>query len=205
LLYRRKDKRKDNMIEIRWHGRGGQGAKTAALLLADVGFSAGLNVQGFPEYGPERMGAPITAYNRLSDEVIRSHSNIYEPDMVVVVDETLLKTVDVTSGLKKGGKLLINSNRPPKDVLAEFPSIDAEIYVVDAIDIAVRTIGRAIPNTPLLSAVVRLSGIMEQAGATAAIEEAFTEKFATKPELVKGNMNAVREAWNGVLRIDEEN
>jgi pyruvate ferredoxin oxidoreductase gamma subunit len=193
------------MIEIRWHGRGGQGAKTAALLLADVGFSAGLNVQGFPEYGPERMGAPITAYNRLNKDVIRIHSNIYEPDMVVVVDETLLKTVDVTSGLKKGGKLLINSNRPPKDVLEAFTGIDAEIYVVDAIDIAVRTIGKAIPNTPLLSAVVKLSGIMAHDEATIAIEEAFTEKFATKPELVKGNMNAVKEAWNGVLRIDEEN
>jgi pyruvate ferredoxin oxidoreductase gamma subunit len=193
------------MIEIRWHGRGGQGAKTAALLLADVGFSAGLNVQGFPEYGPERMGAPITAYNRLSEDVIRSHSNIYEPDMVVVVDETLLKTVDVASGLKKGGKLIINSNRPPKELLPLFGEIDAEIYVVDAIDIAVRTIGRAIPNTPLLSAVVKLSGIMEHSGAIIAIEEAFTEKFRTKPELVTGNMNAVREAWNGVIRIDEEN
>ncbi|MDR2487776.1 MAG: 2-oxoacid:acceptor oxidoreductase family protein, partial [Clostridiales Family XIII bacterium] len=120
------------MIEIRWHGRGGQGAKTAALLLADVAFSAGLNVQGFPEYGPERMGAPITAYSRLSEETIRSHSNIYEPDMVVVVDETLLKTVDVASGLKKGGKLLVNSKRPPTELLEEFGAADAEIHVVDA-------------------------------------------------------------------------
>ena len=90
------------MIEIRWHGRGGQGAKTAALLLADAAFATGLYVQGFPEYGPERMGAPITAYNRLSDAPIRIHSNIYQPDMVVVVDETLLKAVDVAAGLKEG-------------------------------------------------------------------------------------------------------
>ena len=90
-----------NHTEIRWHGRGGQGAKTAALLLADVAFQTGKYVQGFPEYGPERMGAPITAYNRISDTVIRSHSNIYDPQYVVVVDESLLESVDVTSGLKE--------------------------------------------------------------------------------------------------------
>ena len=84
--------------EIRWHGRGGQGAKTAALLLADVAFMTGKHVQGFPEYGPERMGAPITAYDRISDTEIRVHSNIYEPDYVVVVDDTLLHSVDVTKG-----------------------------------------------------------------------------------------------------------
>ena len=86
-------------LEIRWHGRGGQGAKTAALLLADVAWKTGAHVQGFPEYGPERMGAPITAYNRISKEAIRVHSNIYTPDLVVVVDETLLESVDVTAGL----------------------------------------------------------------------------------------------------------
>ena len=90
-------------VEIRWHGRGGQGAKTAALLMADVAFKTGKYVQGFPEYGPERMGAPITAYNRISDEPITVHSNIYEPDYVVVVDESLLETIDVTKGLKKDG------------------------------------------------------------------------------------------------------
>ena len=88
-----------DLLEIRWHGRGGQGAKTAALLLADVAFSTGMYVQGFPEYGPERMGAPITAYNRLSRKPIRVHSNIYSPDMVVVVDETLLDSINVTNGL----------------------------------------------------------------------------------------------------------
>ena len=98
------------MIEIRWHGRGGQGAKTASLLLADIAFNTGKYIQGFPEYGPERMGAPITAYNRISDKPIRNHSNIYEPDYVVVVDDTLLSTVDVTNGLKENGALIINTN-----------------------------------------------------------------------------------------------
>jgi pyruvate ferredoxin oxidoreductase gamma subunit len=195
-------RRRIEMIEIRWHGRGGQGAKTAALLLADVGFSAGLYVQGFPEYGPERMGAPITAYNRLSKNEIRVHSNIYDPGMVVVVDETLLKTVGVTAGLKQDGKLLVNSNRAPADVLAEFGDFDGEIYVIDAVDIAVRTIGKPMPNAPLLSAAIRLSGIMEKDDALKAMEEAFTEKFHTKPEVVKGNMAAVTEAWSAVLRIN---
>jgi pyruvate ferredoxin oxidoreductase gamma subunit len=203
------------MIEIRWHGRGGQGAKTAALLLADVGFSAGLYVQGFPEYGPERMGAPITAYNRLSKDEIRVHSNIYDPDMVVVVDETLIKTVGVADGLKPGGKLLVNSNRAPADVLADFGAAGTsgdsgasgergEVYVIDAVDIAVRTIGRPMPNAPLLAAAIRLSGIMEKDEAIAAMKEAFTEKFHSKPDVIDGNMAAVTEAWSSVLLIGEK-
>ena len=106
-----------DLVEFRWHGRGGQGAKTAALLLADVAFMIGKHVQGFPEYGPERMGAPITAYDRISDKEIRVHSNIYEPDFVVVVDETLLNTVDVTKGIKEGGAILINTERSGEELL----------------------------------------------------------------------------------------
>ena len=104
----------NRITEIRWHGRGGQGAKTACLLLADVAFSAGKYVQGFPEYGPERMGAPITAYNRISDDRCTVHSNIYTPDFVVVVDESLLESVDVTAGLKEDGAIVINSARDPE-------------------------------------------------------------------------------------------
>ena len=104
-------------IEIRWHGRGGQGAKTAALLLADVAFKTGAYVQGFPEYGPERMGAPITAYNRISRDEIRVHSNIYTPDLVVVVDETLLESVDVTAGLKEDGAIIINTAKTKEEII----------------------------------------------------------------------------------------
>lgn len=191
------------MIEIRWHGRGGQGAKTAALLLADAAFETGLYVQGFPEYGPERMGAPITAYNRLSETPIRIHSNIYEPDMVVVVDETLLKSVDVLAGLKQGGKLLVNSNSNPEDIIAEFPDYDGEIYVIDAADISIRTIGKNLPNTPLLSAVVKISGIMEKEDFFNNMNKAFKEKFSTKPEVIEGNMNAIKEAYLGAICISE--
>ena len=101
----------NDLIEIRWHGRGGQGAKTASLLLADAAFNTGKYIQGFPEYGPERMGAPITAYNRISNNPITIHSNIYEPDYVVVVDDTLLDSVDVTSGLKSSGAIVINTTQ----------------------------------------------------------------------------------------------
>ena len=105
-----------DIVEIRWHGRGGQGAKTASLLLADAAFNTGKYVQGFPEYGPERMGAPITAYNRISSERSTVHSNIYFPDYVVVVDETLLSAVDVTAGLKKEGAIVINSSKSPAEL-----------------------------------------------------------------------------------------
>ena len=192
------------MIEIRWHGRGGQGTKTAALLLADAAFDAGLYVQGFPEYGPERMGAPITAYNRLDEEPIRVHSGIYEPDMVVVVDETLITAVDVCSGMKPGGRIVVNSNRKPEFVAAEFDGFEGEIYAVDAADISIRNLGKNLPNTPLLSVVAKLTGVIEEKEFFEVMEKAFSEKFASKPEVVSGNVTALREAWNGAVLVNGE-
>ncbi len=130
------------LVEIRWHGRGGQGAKTAALLLADVAFNIGKHVQGFPEYGPERMGAPITAYDRISDQEIRVHSNIYEPNYVAVVDETLLHTVDVTRGIKKGGAILINTERSSEELMPELNGYEGRIYTINAREICDRTLGQ---------------------------------------------------------------
>ena len=121
-----------NGIEIRWHGRGGQGAKTAALLLADVAFKTGKHVQGFPEYGPERMGAPITAYNRISSDVIRVHSNIYDPDFVAVVDETLLHTVDVTAGLKKEGAIIVNTAKSKEEIMPQLNGYEGRVVTIDA-------------------------------------------------------------------------
>ena len=120
------------LTEIRWHGRGGQGAKTAALLLADVAFNTGKHVQGFPEYGPERMGAPITAYDRISDNPIRVHSNIYEPDFVVVVDDTLLHSVDVTNGLKEDGAILINTVKELDEVKPLLNGYKGKVFLIDA-------------------------------------------------------------------------
>ena len=132
----------NNLIEIRWHGRGGQGAKTASLLLADAAFNTGKYIQGFPEYGPERMGAPITAYNRISNSPITIHSNIYEPDYVVVVDDTLLETVDVTSGLKENGAIVINTIKDNDTLKKALKNYKGSIYKIDAKKISMEALGR---------------------------------------------------------------
>ena len=142
----------NNLIEIRWHGRGGQGAKTASLLLADAAFNTGKYIQGFPEYGPERMGAPITAYNRISDKPITIHSNIYEPDYVVVVDDTLLESVPVTAGLKKEGAIVINTTKSPEYLKEKLNGYDGNIYTIDARKVSEETLGKYFPNTPMLAA-----------------------------------------------------
>lgn len=186
------------ITEIRWHGRGGQGAKTACLLLADVAFTAGKYVQGFPEYGPERMGAPITAYNRISDERCTVHSNIYTPDYVVVVDETLLESVDVTSGLKEDGAIVINSSREPEELKKYLHGYRGGVYAIDARSVSERNLGNYFPNTPMLAAIVKVSGILEEDQFIADMEESFSHKFATKPQVIEGNMKCLRESMKEV-------
>ncbi len=186
------------LTEIRWHGRGGQGAKTASLLLADVAFSTGRYVQGFPEYGPERMGAPITAYNRISSEKIRVHSNIYNPDFVVVVDESLLDSVDVTAGLKAGGAIIINSEKKPDEISGRLAGYSGRVYTVDAARISTECLGKNFPNTPMLAAVVKVSGIMEENTFIKEMEESFRHKFASKPKVIEGNLKALKAAMNEV-------
>ena len=179
-------------IEIRWHGRGGQGAKTAALLLADVAFETGKYVQGFPEYGPERMGAPITAYNRISDEVIRIHSNIYDPDYVVVVDETLIGPVDVAKGLNPEGAIIVNTSRKPDEIRKLLNGYKGRVYTIDARKISVAALGRYFPNTPMLAAVVKVCKVMDEKRFIDEMQKSFEHKFASKPEVVEGNMKALR-------------
>ena len=178
-------------IEIRWHGRGGQGAKTAALLLADVAFKTGMHVQGFPEYGPERMGAPITAYNRISRNKIRVHSNIYTPDLVVVVDETLLHSVDVTAGLKEDGAIIINTNKTQEEVRPLLNGYKGAVYTVDARAISIETLGKNFPNSPMLAAAVAVSGVMEKEAFISEMRASYEHKFAKKPEVIDGNMRAL--------------
>lgn len=181
-----------NTVEIRWHGRGGQGAKTAALLLADVCFSTGKYVQGFPEYGPERMGAPITAYNRISSERIRVHSNIYHPDFVVVVDETLLETVDVTAGLSKEGAIVVNTAKSAKEIKPHLNGYEGKVHTIDARRISVEALGKYFPNSPMLAAIVAISGVIDRATFLKEMESSYKHKFAKKPEVIEGNMNALR-------------
>ncbi|WP_039766083.1 2-oxoacid:acceptor oxidoreductase family protein [Caldicellulosiruptor sp. F32] len=178
------------MIEIRWHGRGGQGAKTASLLLAEAAFNTGKYVQGFPEYGPERMGAPITAYNRISDERITIHSNIYEPDYVVVVDETLIGSVDVTKGLKKGGAIIVNTSKSPDEIKKLLGDFDGKVYTIDARKISRECLGKYFPNVPVLGAVIKVTGIIPENEAIKDMEESLKHKFATKPDVIEGNLKA---------------
>ena len=191
----------NNLIEIRWHGRGGQGAKTASLLLADAAFNTGQYIQGFPEYGPERMGAPITAYNRISDKPITIHSNIYEPDYVVVVDDTLLESVPVTAGLKKEGAIVINTTKSPEYLKEKLNGYDGNIYTIDARKVSEETLGKYFPNTPMLAAIVKVTGIMSDEAFLEDMKGSFKHKFAKKPEVIEGNMKALELALKEVTKI----
>lgn len=195
----------NNGIEIRWHGRGGQGAKTAALLLADVAFKTGQYVQGFPEYGPERMGAPITAYNRISEDKIRIHSNIYTPDYVVVVDETLLDSVDVTAGLKKDGAIIINTPKSRDELKDKLNGYEGKVYTVDTRHISVKTLGKNFPNSPMLAAVVAVSNVMPRDTFIREMRASYQHKFAKKPEVIDGNMEALEMTFDTLAEdIDKD-
>lgn len=191
-----------NLIEIRWHGRGGQGAKTASLLLADAAFNTGKYIQGFPEYGPERMGAPITAYNRISNEPITIHSNIYEPDYVVVVDDTLLESVDVTAGLKESGAIVINTTKDNEYLKTALKNYNGAIYKIDARKISMEALGRYFPNTPMLASIVKVSKIMTEEEFLNDMVGSFKHKFAKKPEVIEGNMKALEMALQQVEKVN---
>lgn len=192
----------NDLIEIRWHGRGGQGAKTASLLLADAAFNTGKFIQGFPEYGPERMGAPITAYNRISNTKINIHSNIYEPDYVVVVDDTLLECIDVTSGLKESGAIVINTTKDADYLKNVLKGYKGSIYTIDARKISMEALGKYFPNTPMLAAIVKVSEVMTDEELLNDMEGSFKHKFAKKPEVIEGNMKALTLALKEVKKIN---
>ena len=191
----------EGLIEIRWHGRGGKKEKTASLLLADAAFNTGKYIQGFPEYGPERMGAPITAYNRISDKPITIHSNIYEPDYVVVVDDTLLETVPVTAGLKNTGAIVINTTKNAEEIKGLLKGYEGKVYKIDARKISEEALGRYFPNTPMLAAIVKVSKVMSDEELLNDMKGSFKHKFAKKPEVIEGNMKALEMALNSVEEI----
>ena len=191
----------NDLIEIRWHGRGGQGAKTACLLLADAAFNTGKYIQGFPEYGPERMGAPITAYNRIGNNPITIHSNIYEPNFVVVVDDTLLDCVDVTAGLKPDGAIVINTTKELNEIKPKLKNYEGSIYTIDARSISIEALGKYFPNTPMLAAIVKVSKVMSDEDFLEDMKGSFKHKFAKKPEVIDGNMKALELALKEVKKI----
>ena len=186
------------IVEIRWHGRGGQGAKTACMLLADAAFTSGKYVQGFPEYGPERMGAPITAYNRISDERCDVHSFIYEPDYVVVVDESLLEAVDVTAGLSEKGAIIINSERAPAARRPMLRGYAGRVCTIDARHISEAVLGSYFPNTPMLAAAVKVSGVIEPDSFMRDMEIAYRHKFAAKPQVIGKNLACLKQSMEEV-------
>ncbi len=185
-----------NLTEIRWHARGGQGAVTAAKLLAETALSQGRYFQAFPEYGPERMGAPILAFTRISNDPIHIRSSITNPDIVVVLDPTLLNTIDVTVGTGDDGVLIINTDDEPAEIRKAMKLKGRKVYTVNATRIAKETIGRPIPNTPMMGALVKVTGLMPLKSLTDYVRKSFGKKFAA--EIIEGNVKAVERAYSEV-------
>ena len=164
------------LVEVRFHGRGGQGAWTASLLLARAGLKEERYIQSFPSFGPERAGAPITAYTRISDGPIHIHSSVYEPDVVVVLDPTLLGPA-VVEGMRPETKLVVNTGQTPAEVKERLGLEDAETWVVDATSLALKVLGRPITNTAMLGAFVRATGIVKLESLLEATRERFTGRI----------------------------
>lgn len=185
------------LTEIRWHGRGGQGAKTASQLLAEAASAAGMYVQGFPEYGPERMGAPIQAFNRYSDQPIALHCHVTEPDVVAVLDPSLLGPA-VIKGLSDTGALLVNTSDSPATVRAKTGLKIGRVYTVDASTISVETIGRDIPNTPMMGALIKATDFMAYDQFMIVMRQLLEDKFKSKTSVIEGNLKAIQRAYEEV-------
>ena len=185
------------LIEIRWHGRGGQGVVTAGKLLAETALDTGQYFQAFPDYGPERMGAPIKAYTRLSSERIDLHCQIEEPDVVLVLDPTLLGTVPVTEGLQEDGLLLVNTSKSPAEIREITSFKTGKVFTVDASHIAIEEIGREITNTPMIGALARATGIFEVEDLIEQTRKRFT-KLMMKQDIIDANVRAMRRAMEEV-------
>jgi 2-oxoacid:acceptor oxidoreductase gamma subunit (pyruvate/2-ketoisovalerate family) len=177
------------LIEVRWHGRGGQGAWTASELLARAAIHEGKYIQSFPEFGPERMGAPVKAYTRISDKPINLHCAVYNPNLAIVMDPTLLSTVPVTDGLNEEGILIVNTSKEPKKMKRELKMMEGTVWTVPATDIAMRILGRFITNTAMLGVVARATEVVKMESIEKAVKERFSGSIAEK------NMGVIKEAY----------
>jgi pyruvate ferredoxin oxidoreductase gamma subunit len=184
------------LTEIRWHARGGQGAKTASTFLAEAAIKDGKYSQGFPDYGPERMGAPMRGFTRISDQPVRLHCAIDSPDIVIVLDDTLLDTVDVCEGLSADGVVIINTKKDPEAIRGKISWDGKQIYTVNASEIALDEMGRPIPNTPMLGALVKVSEMISLEVLLEDITVKFSKKF--KKQIVEGNLRAIKRAYEEV-------
>lgn len=186
-----------DLIEIRFHGRGGQGAKTASELLVETALGKGKYIQSFPEYGPERAGAPMRAYTRISSYPIDIHSGITCPDAVVVMDYTLIESSNVTEGLDENGILLVNTHSTPLEIRKRLNFNRGRVYTVDATKIALETIGLPLPNTSILGALLKITGLVGLSDLEEKIREKFLKKIGDKK--TQGNIDSVRKAFNEVV------
>lgn len=180
------------MLEIRWHGRGGQGAVTASKVLAESAMALGKQIQAFPEYGSERQGAPVKSFTRISNQRIMHHSQVTSPDAVIVLDPSLLDIVDVTEGLKEDGILLINTPTPPGEIRQKMKLKGRKLYTVDATGISLRNLGKSIPNTPMIGAFVGITKMLSPQAVADDFRVKFRGKF--KDEIVEGNVQSILDA-----------
>ena len=186
-----------SLTEVRWHGRGGQGGKTASILLGKVASKSGKNIQAFPEYGPERMGAPVLAYNRISEEKITLHCQVTEPSIVSVLDPTLLDVVDVTKGVPEDGTIIVNTKEDAKTIKEKL-GFEGDVWTVDAYGVAEKEIGRPFPNTPMLGALMKATGLIDFDKFLDGIKTELDKKFAHKPEVIDKNLAAIKLAYQEV-------
>jgi len=184
-------------LEIRWHGRGGQGTVTAAKVLADACLSGGRHVQAFPEYGPERAGAPLRAYNRISSHELRMHCPVLHPHIVSVVDATLLDAIKVAEGAKEDAMFIVNTSKSPAVIRSKLDvSQGQKVFTIDASKIAIEHIGRPLPNAPMLGAICRVSGLVTLEHLLEDIRKSFGKKFSQK--IIDGNLEAARLGYEEV-------
>jgi pyruvate ferredoxin oxidoreductase gamma subunit len=184
------------MFEILWHGRGGQGAKTAATMVAHAAMDEGQYSQGFPEYGPERMGAPMRGYTRISKNPITVHCSITKPDAVIILDSSLLDAIDVTEGTDENTLFIFNTKLSPGDVREKLGLKGGRVYTIDATSIAIDEIGRPIPNVPVIGALVKATSLMSLESCKHDIDKKFGAKFGKK--IVDGNIKALQRAHDEV-------
>lgn len=185
------------ILEIRWHGRGGQGTVTAAKVLADACLSGGRHVQAFPEYGPERSGAPLRAYNRISTKELRMHCPVLKPNIVAVVDATLLDSIDVMDGALDDAIILVNSTKDPKEIREKLKAKPTQkVFTIDATKIAIDCIGRPLPNAPMVGSLAKISGIVTLEHILEDVKKSFGKKFSQK--IIDGNLEAVKKGYGEV-------
>ena len=184
------------MIEIRWHGRGGQGAKTAAQLVAQIALEEGRFSQGFPEYGPERAGAPIRGFTRVSDAAIRLHCPIERPDVVVVFDDTLIGLPAITEGADHSTIFVVNTTQTPAAMGQQLHAAEGLVYCVDATRISIEELGRPMPNTPMIGALIKATACISIGTLKKDIQKKFLAKFGER--VVRGNIRAVERAFEEV-------